>query len=410
MSATKGFERPRQDGGFTLLELLVAIALAALISAMISVVSTEGQKIYISMTEKVEVYQKFRYAFRDLERTLQNMVVTADLEFFVDTPADIRGHWEEGEEYKDLVNLDGGRPDPRRYDEGALVIQRSYTVDGDPAEVEHDNFSVYFKAVTEIDGIMRVANVEYYLAEPSELAAGRDGRIGKSVAPNAKPGSEIPHVGFVLVKVVRYVVVPDINSPTDRKVKKSVVELCQNVTDFRVEYFYDNVFDAAPGGFVVPEMERNGEVRSETGVEVLADGGYLKEFLYGGWRNIRKGGATRALRNSETGDLVPVSFDVGSATSGINFSELRYGDKIFIWNEAGGSEFPNRDYTVQRNESGRLHFVENIDSSGWRANISGLRFRAGYVPSQFRVTMHVLNDKGGEPRRQSLVIHPIRKH
>lgn len=411
MSARATFGgRDQRQRGFTLLELLVAIALAALISTIISFVSTQGQKIYISTTEKVEVYQKFRYAFRDLERTLQNMIVTSDLEFFVDTPADIRGHWEEGEEYKQPENLAGGRPDPRRYDEGALVIERSYTVDGDVGEEEHDNFSIYFKAVTEVAGSMRVANVEYYLADPRELAEGRDGRIGKTVEANAKPGSEIAHLGFVLVKVIRYVDVPDINSPTDRTVKKSVVELCQNVTDFRVEYFYDNVFDAAPGGFVVPSMERDAEVRSETGVEVLADGGYLKEFLYGGWRTIRKGGASRSLRNTRTGDFIPVFFEVGSATSGINFSELRYGDTIYIWNEAGGSEFPNRDYTVQRNENGRLYFRESIDSSDWSANVTGLRFRAGYIPSQIRVTLQVLNDKGQEPRKQSLVVRPVRKH
>lgn len=400
-----------RSSGFTLLELLVAIALAAIISFCISFVSTQAQNVYVATTEKVEVYQKFRYALADMQENLSNMVLTADLEFFVDSQqSDLRGHWEEGEEYKERVNLEGGRPAPGRYDEGALIIQRSYTVEDDDTERERDNFSVYFKAVTEIGDEVRVANIEYYLADPESLTKGELGRVEKTVPRNTKPGLPEAHKGFVLVKVVRWVDVPDIMSPTDRTVRKKVIELCQNVTDLKIEYFADNLFDAKPGQFVTPDMERSDVIKSETGIEKLSDGGLVKEFLYGGWQNIRKGTATKGVRDIRTGNQVPVYFSLGAATSGINFSELRYRDTIYIWNEGSSGDLLNGEYTVKRNEAGRLYFVENIDSSTWNGDSGGLRFRAGYLPSALRVTIRVLNDTGQEPRILSTVVRPIRKN
>lgn len=405
--------RPRspRESGFTLIELLVAVALAALISFCISFVSTQAQRVYIATTEKVEVYQKFRYSLNDIQDNLKNMILTADLEFFVDQQGqDLRGHWEEGEEYKESENLDGGRPRPTRYDEGAMVIQRTYRVEEDPSERDFDNYSIYFKCLTEVDGEFKVANVEYFLADPRELANGRDGRIGETVERNKKPGMDIPHSGFVLVKVIRSIEVPDINSPTSRTIDKKTVELCQNVTDLKFEYFYDNLLDAQPGRYVTPQMERDGEVRSETGIEKLSDGGLLKEFIYGGWQNIKKGSATPANRNVRTGDYLPAFFELGQTNAGINFSELTYRDTIYIWNEGAFTEFKNGEYTIKRNDRGRLFFVEEIDSSRWKGNQGGLRFRAGYVPSAFRVTIRVLNDKGEEPRILSVVVRPLRKN
>jgi uncharacterized protein (TIGR02599 family) len=71
----------QKDEGFTLLELLVALTLAAIISLIISQVGTDSQRMYDSTITTVETYQKFRYALDDINENLSKMVPTASLEF-----------------------------------------------------------------------------------------------------------------------------------------------------------------------------------------------------------------------------------------------------------------------------------------------------------------------------------------
>ncbi len=73
-----------RESGFTLLELMVALALASVISLLISVVGTQAQNIYKATTAKVEVYQKFRYALSDIQKHLETAEVTTDLEYFIE--------------------------------------------------------------------------------------------------------------------------------------------------------------------------------------------------------------------------------------------------------------------------------------------------------------------------------------
>ena len=50
------------EQGFTLIELMVALALSAILSIMIMMVSTSAQETYTSTLQKVEVYNRFRLA------------------------------------------------------------------------------------------------------------------------------------------------------------------------------------------------------------------------------------------------------------------------------------------------------------------------------------------------------------
>ena len=54
-------------GGFTLVELLVALALAAVISVSIMFISTQARSAYQATVRKVEVYNSFRYAMQVVE-------------------------------------------------------------------------------------------------------------------------------------------------------------------------------------------------------------------------------------------------------------------------------------------------------------------------------------------------------
>ena len=58
MDITKDHAKsPKAESGFTLLELLVALTLAAIISLIISQVGNDAQKMYDTTISTVETYQ-----------------------------------------------------------------------------------------------------------------------------------------------------------------------------------------------------------------------------------------------------------------------------------------------------------------------------------------------------------------
>ncbi len=392
----------KSESGFTLLELLVALTLAAIISLIIAQVGNDAQKMYDTTTSTVETYQKFRYAMDDMKENLSKMVPTASLEFYVDRGR-TRGYWDEGEEIPNSSgpNTDGGIPD--EYDEAASVFERKYEIEegfSRPDEpIEHWNDSVYFKAPVEINGIIRMANIEYYLADP-KLLEGNDSESGK-----IRAGAELSYSDsrrLVLLKSVRYLDFDDKNIDSSSvMVRKVVTELCSNVTDLRIEYFYDNRFDNRPGGFMNPSEELDtGKVRTE--FKLIEDNGSIvKTFLYGGFRSKERTTARAGIRELESGSFKPVLFNY--ASSKLKFSQLKPGDKMYVWAD-GATSFPSGEFSVLTNSQGRIIFNESIPSSTWTGDPGGLRFRAPYVPPAFRISLRVLNEKGEEPRTLTSVI------
>ncbi len=383
----------------------MALTLAAIISLIISQVGTDSQKIYDSTITTVETYQKFRYALDDINENLSKMVPTASLEFYQDQGRS-KGYWDEGEELKDNdvgPNLEGGVRG--KYDEAASVFEGHYILEdprpGEPEE--HWCDAIYFKAPVEIDGVIRLANVEYFLADPRKLEAGvNDGKID--------PDEEMSFIdsrSLVLMKSVRYVDL-DINNyrSTEVRVRKKLVELCSNVTDLKIEYFYDNRFDSKPGGFMSPSVERTPELVDSEDPDLLRRNGPLrKKFLYGGFLSKLRTNAYRATRNLQTGENKPVLFNY--TTERVKFSQLQTGDKLFIWSD-GGSRFPAKEYTMLYNRGGRLIMKEPISSATWDQDPGGLRYRAAYVPPAFRISVRVLNEKKSEPRTLTTVIRTNR--
>ncbi len=390
------------ESGFTLLELLVALTLAAIISLIIAQVGTDSQKMYDSTITTVETYQKFRYALDDINENLSKMVPTASLEFYQDQGRS-RGYWDEGEELKDQdvgPNLEGGTP--REYDEAATLFERKYLLeDPRPDEPqEHWNDSIYFKAPVEVGGVIRLANVEYFLADPRRLENNdQDGKI-----PADDEISYLNSRSLVLLKVVRYIDLNESNyNSTEVRVKKVISELCSNVTDLKIEYYYDNYFDNKPGGFMSPSVEVTPELVDSEDTTLRNVAGTLKKrFLYGGFKSRIRTNAIRGVRNIETGSMMPVQFNY-SGNNKIRFSQLETGDKLYIWTD-GGSSFPSGEFTLLYNSEGRLLLKEPIPSSTWEQDPGGLRFRAPFVPPAFRVSVRVLNEKGEEPRTLTMVV------
>ena len=400
-----------REQGFTLLELMVALSLAAIISLSISSVGTQAQRIYEATTSKVDVYQKFRYALRDMETTLRGWEPTTSLEYFVDvndqnSNVGKNSHWDEGEEQTIKgPNLAGGIPD--RYDEGAKIIERTYTIVNGPFETKHDAYSVYFRGPVTIDGVSKLANVEYLLVDPRTIQQAEEDDRDVEIFPIGADSDEeiVDNTNLVLLKVVRYL---DINADNydrdDNVVKQTITEICSGVTDLRIEYFYDNIFDQRSGAFCTPSTERD-LVRSESPPKEISSDVWVKEFLYGGFNDFSRGVGVRGRRDVATGVDEPTYFQARGGADDNRFSQLSLGDSIFIWSD-GATQFPIDEYTVRRNDNGKLYFDEPIDSTEWDSDQSSLRFRAAYVPTAVRVSIRVLNDEGLEPRTLSIMVHP----
>jgi hypothetical protein len=131
-------------------------------------------------------------------------------------------------------------------------------------------------------------------------------------------------------------------------------------------------------------------------------GTFAKKFLYGGMQSRLRTNAIRGIRNVETGANLPVQFNY-SGSNKIKFSQLRTGDKLYIWTD-GGSSFPSGEFTLLYNSNGRLLLKEPIPFGTWDQDPGGLRFRAPFVPPAFRISVRVLNEKGKEPRTLTMVV------
>lgn len=391
------------EQGFTLVELMIAMTLAAVLVGMITVVSISAQRLYDETTARVEVLQNARLATNDIRSALEKAQPTADLEFYIDKPGGrlnvLNNHWDDNEEIRDsatVKNLEGGRPN--FYDEGAHIIERYYLCT--ETQTTHANFSIYFRASLEIDGEIRPANVEYYLADPTDRDS--DGLYQK-IGPEIEKNTDL-----VLVRVVRWIDVNEDNYKVDDiVVKRKQRQICQNVTDLRFDYYLEPTKSGTVSGFVTPALESQ-RADPATRKALQLDGEtYIKEFIYGRYRRGPQifdfsGQFERGNRNAERGEVDEPFFKLPNDQE---CPALKIGSEIYVYAQGQNAQFPDGNYTIRNRADDRLYFEQVIDTSAWRANETGLRFKAGYLPSAIRVAVRVLNDEGQEPRRVSQVAY-----
>lgn len=449
---------PSRGEGFTLIELMVALMLAAIISMSIMMISSQARSAYDETVKKVDVYSRFRYALQQLELDLMNWNPTGELEFFEDgggRGGKLNNHWDPGEEARDDRDQrwgtgvrDGGQL--KKYDEFAFIEQRHYKSRelGKTEVKKHDAYRLYFQTVTYIDGAMQLANVEYYLSDPNTTLSSSNKVYGfpTEVAPEGV-------AQLMLLKVVRYYEIsPDsILKLTELPVKREVVEIATNVTDFKVEYSVEPRLvtrasrRASPVQYYTPEMEyrkpvevasrpkgidRQGRVVTSTTPER-----FMKVFGYGSMdlnQRFPRATAYPDMRGDRN-----VGFNQGrheparvgfSGSPDMQFAQLVPGDRIFIFTEgntgaraagqaagAGGGSaqlvrFPSGDYTIKANMSGLLELREDVDSTEWNGQQQpGVFYKAAFMPASFRVTLRVVDDRGQNPKTLQKVIWTRRR-
>ncbi len=438
--------------GFTLIELMVALALSAILSIMIMMISTGAQETYTATLRKVEIYNRFRLALNTLTEDFAAWIPTQEMEFYTDGKGGAgrrNFHFESGEQVPDTSDsygpgvVNGGTPG---YDEYAHIVQLHYLSNeieqynrGDPSYKRHDAYQVYFRTMTYIEGQNREANVEYMLVDPGRPKS--EWKNGLPPPPRKYGDGSGQELGrekirdLALYKVVRFFRIDEdlITKPHLYPVERRVVEVATNVTDFRVEYLSENPFGRSsknPPMFRTPEEDYSNKfgelaVRAKKGKTPRNGAKYTKVFGYGSVmldRKFPKATAESAvwgddkLRNStKKPQPVRVGF---RGSSVINFGEIVPGDRVYIFTDterggrkAGGNvagrlaAFPSGDYTVKTNLNGMLEFVEDIDCSLWNGkDQSGILYKVAFMPTSLRITLRMVDDEGLNPKTMQQVI------
>jgi hypothetical protein len=428
---------------------MVALALAAMLSIMIMMISTTAQETYTQTVQRVEVYNQFRLVIDRLREDIGNWIPSQELEFYTDgkgKAARRNFHYEPGEELPDRSDehgpgvVDGGIVG--KYDEYAYIEQGQYrSVEqaqlelGDRRGKIHDAYKMYFRTMTYVDGQVREANVEYLLADASL----------PWVKGTPQPPREVNPEGIrnlALYKIVRYLKIDEriLTNMNKVPIERRVIEVATNVTDFRVEYVTQNPFSRSKkkGGpkFVTPEQDYDSYSERATRPKRLKKGKfdvtsrYRKTFGYGSVSLAVKFDLATAspakfgdqgLKNLGTiSEPVRMGF---RRNPNVVFAELSPGDQIYVFtqSERGGGKassnsigrlaaFPAGTYTIKSNIQGMLEVVEDIDSSTWGTqDQTGIYYKAAFLPAAVRVTLRMVDKDGLNPKTMQQVIAMRRK-
>jgi prepilin-type N-terminal cleavage/methylation domain-containing protein len=444
----RGASIPGPRDAFTLVELMVALALAAMISVSIMFISSQARLAYDATVKKVNVYTLFRFALKAIETDIKGWIPSSDLEFYTDgrgKGGQVNGHWDPGEELPDTRDkeygfgvVDGGTVGT--YDEYARITEQHYVSRerGQTEDKIHDAYQVYFRTFTFVDGVNREANVEYMLVDRNyeqnnDGSAPDRGGKGPTTVPlpprKVKPDS-VPDL--TLVKIVRYYDLryQNLQKPNDTPIVRRVIDVCSNITDFKVEYLIDKDFRGKVSpGFRTPKQDFEKPSEMVTKPKQIPGlgglGGYQKSFGYGTVKlgeKVEVATAYPAVRGDDNlskgagGEQVPVRFGF-KGNSSISFAELTPGDQMFIFTPSsrGGAaagqaaqtagngskllQFPSRDYTVKTNLDGLIEFEEDIDSTTWNGKPqTGVYYKAAFMPAAVRVTLRMVDEKGENPK------------
>ncbi len=437
---------------------MVALALSAMISASIMFISSQARLSYDGTVKKVDVYNRFRFVFKALESDISQWIPTSELEFYTDgrgRGAKVNRHWDPGEELPDRPDakgfgvIDGG--EIGQYDEYAQILEMQYK-SREPSQTEekiHDCYQLYFRSLTFVNGQMRVANVEYMLVDPNYLqnndgqsppASARGGERKLDPAPRQVKPENVQNLS--LVKVVRYLEISydNIQKINLTPVKREVIEVSSNVTDFSVEYLVDRDFRGRGNPqFRKPSADFAQPSEAATRPKHMPDlglpqrGAYRKLFGYGTVKLSEKmqlavafpahqGDEQLTKGSGGGGEHTPVRFGF-QGNQEISFTELTPGDKIFCFRGSSRGEaaqgaagaaagnanqfirFPDGEYTVKTNLDGLLEFEEDIDSTDWNGQSqNSIYYKAAYMPSAVRMKLRIVDDKGENPKTMEKVI------
>ncbi|RME03003.1 MAG: hypothetical protein D6805_08080 [Planctomycetota bacterium] len=393
---------------FTLVELLIAIALMVILTGSIVYVFTQAQAIYSRTDASVAAYAEIRVALDTMEKDISHAYKTIDMEFWgPDTkqlPRDYNGHLDasnENHQYVSGASFPSGynRKDYRTLDNPTYLysmVVASNTHKDWTDNLTHWNDSIYFLTETPIGGASssntRTALVRYSLRPDNQ---------------QRRPP--------ILMKWVMWMEKPDPSNPTTWKVRfhpnSGPQPLCFNITDLRIELYIKNKRLKEIGQFYTVEQAITKFKGS------VLDSGNIKAFsplyLYERNRVVSNGYSTNAIgtqagfiRKDNNGEPY-FTIDADKKLPEFLY-QLDKGDTIFIYDpqrNSGGTRYliPPGEYHIKdiRQEppntgEWRVYFQETLDTSKMdaeNATQAEVSYRASWLPSAIRVMLKTVDPK-----------------
>lgn len=393
--------------GFTLVELLIAIALMTILTGTVVFIFIQSQKIFITVDAQVQVYQYARYAFDQMERDLANVVDSANMDFFDDLPppTGIPGRYDPGEQVG-TNGIPGTWPDGQVY-RHAFTLRQPPTYPAWGAEgargVEFRQDSIYFKTVLSQSGKTTTALVEFALTD-----------LAKERPRMVKRLWKVTDVDISNPLRQRY----QINDGSGEPLSS---DLCLYAVASQIKLFLRNRrLDVVGGYFEAQEMVQGVRrtLPDRTTLELLprhanyyapppgaqfaGAGGSVVQCFYDEYHDPNRG-------NPDLGVFEPDEEGLFKTQANFQFPMLRAGDKL--WVSGGGLQA--KEYTIKgfvkpdrtpweegdQESDLRIEFVENIEWPGaMKGQTLNVRYKASWLPPALRMTLRIKDSKSRETR------------
>jgi prepilin-type N-terminal cleavage/methylation domain-containing protein len=345
----------RPVAGFTMLELLIAVTLMAILTSAVGYVFVTAKNLFVQADSTIQIYQNARNALDVMERELSVMEKTHDINFFIDSGVTANKHFDQGEQHWGLGNrLEP--PDPSyAY---AMTIYGNEYPDPGSAYRPHRADIIYFKSLTMVGGKERSALIIYRL----------------DTADPTKP---------ILKKYVLYKKIdPTTSSYTyiEEPPDGTGQDICLYVSDFEVKYYYDSPLDSLPPDFVSIPVNTK------------------QVFCYIGI--MRQGTIDASGAFSASGYTGTRHIDL--------FAQIGARDRVYLYDgqpkgENGWSSTNDSDYLIDTiDKNGKITFV--TAEPPIPKNITGVNFRAAYLPGALKITLKVMDAKALQRRTITRII------
>jgi len=397
MNAPAGPRRPRR--GFTLVELLVAIALMTILTGSVVFIFIQAQKIFLTVDARVQVYQYARYAFDQMERDLSNVVRTNNMEFFNDLPPPNgqQGHYDPGEE----IPIRGTEHGDDTFYNRAFTIRRHDKFDPVDGSADGDGFfrdSLYFKTVTTVGGETSSALIEYALVDEDRPRPRLVKRLWRVTGVDGTNPLRPKH---------------EINGQKGDQAEPDENDLCLYTMECEFSVFVRNRRTTVPGDYFHAEALCNrGDAVFEDRIPFewfpndMSDGGFMIQTLYHEGHNRGAPG----LPDPDYGVFEWGEEGLFHTKEDFQFAMLREGDSIFI---SGGGLPQGKPYTIKAfvkpdgtpwepgdlPEDMRIEFEEPIEwPQAQVGNDLEVRYLASFLPPAIQVTLKIKDAKSREIR------------
>jgi type II secretory pathway pseudopilin PulG len=368
---------PKRIRSFTIVELMVAMALMIILTAVIVIIFAKSRDVSLYSEAQAQVFQNARYAMDVMASDLASIIKTIDMEPFIDkidpNTREKNGHYDIGEDYAKVL----GGPYEERYDFSLTIHQGEYEMRHRGETLTHWADTIFMKTITTDKGRPVEGFVSYGLSETDQ----------------PRP---------VLRRRVEYY---------DRQARMMIPnparedDICFFVTDFRVEFYYVNYRDSAgkprkPGIWLTPKAAHDmgildPEPKAETYVFNYHYDGRLKGRI-----DMQASGRGKLLVNAADGNRVSFKTD-----RDFTFPQLVPGDRIYIYGaipKKPPGQMPwifDSELTIGEisANSKQIYFQERVIlepmSNAPLPSAMTCNYRAGFLPAALRITIRVKDER-----------------